>query len=190
MSDSDNRREFFRVNDYVKMRINTPDEASLQETFENFDEFRLRYCLKTHIHYQREMRYPTLKLIRNRQPEVASYIEHLEAQIEMLAAHMIKDTDFTASDPMIPVNLSAEGVRFDSSLHFQPGQMLEIGMMLFPGETVILVIAEVVRTSSCSSAQSTTVSLAFRTIHEEDREALIRHIVKVQQSELQKRRIG
>jgi hypothetical protein len=198
MSTSDNKRGSFRLDDMMKLHVKMLEPAALAAILSDFDAYRMRYCLKSHLRNQTEIRQPKLQLIRKRDAEVAQYLEHLEAQIAQLAARLSDDSDmeFDARKLESPVNISATGLRFIADIEASVGQQLELGMLLSTSGTQLVVIGEVVRVEALkrhSKSEDTPqwqVSTQFVRIHPDDTEAIIRHMAKLQQLQLQARRAG
>ncbi len=192
MSASENRREGFRLDDKMKLHVKIANPEYLASILENFDSFRMRYCLKSHLRNQTEIRLPKLVKIRKRDPEIAEYLQHLETQIEQLAARLSNDSDmeYDANNLERSVNLSSTGLRFNSDQEYEVGQQLELGMVLSTSGTQLVAIAEVLRVDNCQDKtpdgkSKFLVSTFYTRIHSEDTEAIIRHLAKLQQIQLQ-----
>ena len=192
MSAPDNRREGFRLDDKMKLRVKIADQAYLEGILANFESFRMRYCLKSHLRNQTELRLPKLIRIRKRDPEIAEYLQHLETQIEQLAARLSNDSDMEHDDRNLgtSVNMSSSGLRFESDQEYEVGQQLELGMVLSTSGTQLVAIAEVLRVDTCGHKALDgnarfLVSTFYTHIHLEDTEAIIRHMAKLQQIQLQ-----
>lgn len=197
MSSSENRRQSFRLDDMMKLHVKVPDKSALDHILADFDGFRMRYCLKSHLRNQTEVRQPKLLLIRKRDPEIAQYLEHLEAQIAQLADRLSDDSDMEFDHQKLEtsVNLSATGLRFSTELQVSVDQQVELGMLLSTSGTQLVAIAEIVRVEPLKSRKKDDpprfqVSSRFTHIHADDTEAIIRHMAKLQQLQLQARRSG
>lgn len=200
MSETANRREGFRMDDVLKLRVSIPDIADADGILTDFEDYRLRTCLQSHLRNQTENRLPKLQGIRKRDPEIASYLEHLETQIIQLAAQISRDSgqSFNETHPETRVNLSANGLRFPTTETFEAGQQLELDIMLSSGAHMV-VLAEVLRvealptreeggTSAVAGQRLNQVSTCFSKIHADDIEVIIRHLARLQQRLLQARR--
>ncbi len=192
MSASENRREGFRLDDKMKLHVKVADQEYLAGILQNFESFRMRYCLKSHLRNQTEIRLPKLAKIRRRDPEIAEYLQHLETQIEQLAARLSNDSDMEYDQNNLErsVNLSSSGLRFNSDQEYEVGQHLELGMVLSTSGTQLVAIAEVLRVDTCEQKavngnSQFLVSTFYTRIHPEDTEAIIRHMAKLQQIQLQ-----
>lgn len=192
MSASENRREGFRLDDKMKLHVKIASQEYLDSILGNFDSFRMRYCLKSHLRNQTEVRLPKMMRIRKRDPEIAEYLKHLETQIEQLAARLSNDSDmeYDVNNLETSVNMSSSGLRFNSDQNYDVGQQLELGMVLSTSGTQLVAIAEVLRVDTCEQMTSEgnpkyLVSTSYTHIHADDTESIIRHMAKLQQIQLQ-----
>lgn len=196
MAGDENRREGFRMDDLLKLQVKTVDQHDPDGVFADFDAYRVRTCLRSHLRNQNENRLPKLQSIRKRDSEVADYLEHLETQIAQLAARLSNDSDMEFADMQqeTAVNMSATGLRFCTDLpDLAPGQLLELGMLLSTSGTEVVALAEILRVEPAekeiSEGEHTVkISTQFTRIHPDDTEAIIRHMAKLQLLQLQARR--
>lgn len=186
MSDGTNRRDSFRLDDAMHLvaKILTEDELNNIEL--DFSSYRLQHCLMSHLVLQRENRKGILAMIKKRSPEVANYLELLEDDLLLVAGRLSVGAEFEKSNSLTHVNLSSASIRIETIDQYTLGQRVELFMTLSTGGTNIMLIAEVVRVEVLESGS--TVSLHFERIHPDDEEAIIRHMAKLQQLQLQARR--
>lgn len=188
-----NRRESFRLDDTLNLRIRVLDEQSVNAIVADFDTYRMRYCMKSHAQSQMDMNQPRLMQIRNKYPDVAHYLEYLESRLIELTEQVEKLTLQDADDNVLNFvsegNISAAGVRFSTSAEFSMGQILEMSMILSTSTIQVVMIGEVVRVDSLPK-EGKAVSVTYKHIHSEDEEAIVRHLVKLQQLQLQASRSG
>ena len=183
------RRESFRFDDTVTLKIRILDEVSHNLIAEDFSAYRLRYCMKSHMQNQKNVRMPKLMLIKKSNPEIAEYLESLEAQIGQLAER-IDEGDDRKSDTQEfsgKANISSAGIQFHTDLSIAISQTVEIGLVLSTSNTQVMMVGDVVRVEG-EHENRKTVSICYTHIHPEDAEAIIRHLAKLQQLELQSRR--
>ena len=194
MSSTKNRRQAFRLNDDMKLHARILDPQELDSIVSDFDAFRMRHCLVSHLRNETENLLPKLVLIRKRDPDVAQYLDHLDRQIALLADRLSSSSDlkFIGSHPEIPVNLSAAGIRFSMPGKPELGQTLELGLLLSTSGTQVMALAEVVRVEAVTteSGERWQVSTRYTHIHPDDTELVIRHMANLQRIELQARKAG
>jgi hypothetical protein len=186
MSVEKNRRESFRIDDnmHLILKILTDDELSNIEL--DFNSYRLKHCLMSHLVLQRDNRKANLCRVRKRSPDVARYLELLEDDLLLLAGRLAEAAEGNQLKILTNVNISSTSLRMETEGTFEEGQSVELFMTLSTGGTNVLLIAEVVRVDEFDNLNS--VALRFKIIHPDDEEAIIRHMAKLQQLLLQARR--
>lgn len=193
MTESGNKRSFYRVNDRALLKVRVLDTAERDELIEQFEQRRMHYSLTTHVSHQRQQRMPLISSIRKKHPDIASYLDHLEAQLDTLAGQLVQQLDFGEDARPQPINLSATGLRYESEVAVESGASLEIGLLLQPDQQLVLALGTAVRVEAPASddddqGQSWSVSVGFDCISEEDQELLIKHVHRIQRIEFQSAR--
>ena len=183
------RRESFRLDDTVTMKIRMLDEASFNLIAEDFSAYRLRYCMKSHMQNQKDVRKPKLMLIKKSYPAIAEYLESLETQIGQLAERMDEGDEQRANMQEFSgkANISSAGLQFRTDMSIAISQTVEIGMVLSTSNTQVMMLGDVIRVED-ESENRKAISIRYTHIHPEDAEAIIRHLARLQQLELQSRR--
>lgn len=193
MSSQINRRESFRLEDTLKLRIRMLDDASHNAIVADFDGFRLRYCLKSHAQNQMDIHQPKLMQIRKRNPDIAQYLEYLELRLMQLSEQIEKlnsaENEADALEFVAHGDISAAGIKFVTAAHFSEGQMLEIGLVLSTSSIQVVMLGRVVRVDEREDGKM-AVSIAYTQLHSEDKESIVRHLVKLQQKQLRESRMG
>ena len=185
MEQMENRREAFRLQDRVSLSVTILDQDKVQEAFNHFEKKRSDFGLMTHLKYGAEKYLPEMRTIERRHPEIATYLKFLEKQIEYVSAHISVSEQSEEAMRNQQVDLSANGIRFKTSLPVDTGDCLEMVLVLHPDESRLLVLAEVKRVEQMAPGKW-LVSAEFVQLHEEDQEALIKHVHKKQIEELRR----
>ncbi len=192
MNSQANRREYFRIDDRVALTIKplSADKSVADEDL--FEAKRNALGLANHFNFNREQHRPQLKKISIKHPEVAHYLEFLEEEIQVLAKRVVAQDEELASVPNTDVNICAEGFRIESIKPFKAGQFLEVSMLLFPSYTSLYTHVQVLRSDEITEGDEFLIGkyetvIRFEKIHDEDKEALIKHIHQKQLSQLQER---
>lgn len=187
--DGPNRRESYRLDDTVTLRVRVLDDKSMASISEDFNAFRLRYCLKSHMQNQKDVRKPKLIRIKKSNPDIAEYLESLELQISEIAERLDENSDVSGDTVEFTcrANLSASGIRFRTDFNIESGSNIELGMMLSTHNTQVVMLGLVLRTEDRPGEQ-VALSVKYTHIHPEDTEAIMRHLARLQQLELQARR--
>lgn len=192
MNDSRDRRRTYRLDDSIKLRVRILDRKNIDNILEEFDANRRHYRHQSHFLSQQESHDRQLELIKKRDPEVGSYLEYLVKQINRLTEQQDSDVDEEADEGAgheTFVNLSASGIRFLTKQVLACGMIVELGLLLPTNLTQVMVIAEVLR-SEKNALGEWSVSLQYIRIDDEDTEAIIGHMAKAQQQQIQARRAG
>ena len=192
MSEQENRRASFRLDDMMKLQATALEPDRLDEILQDFDAFRIQKSLSSHFLVQRELRQSSLQLIRKRDPEVAEYFQHLEEQMLLIADRIAVEGESSLSEQVESVvNISSSGVNFQGAAGLSLGQIVELRMQLSTSGAQIVSLATVVRVEDSDEGVSgqNKYSLSFTHIHSDDSEAFIRHMVRLQRIQLQARRV-
>lgn len=192
-STHDDRREYFRVEDAVRLSIRQVDEAQLDRLLERLEHnitgsFTLMSSLAA---ISGEMAV-SMRRIENSEPDIAAYLKALDRKIEVLGrAFIAQDTELT-EQPAHPVNLSAGGMALLVDKDYPNGSVIEIKMLLFPSFTGVLTYGTVVACSALSAPEQEagythSMRVEFTHMREADRDILIRHVLRCQSMELRKK---
>ncbi|MGF1548890.1 MAG: PilZ domain-containing protein [Thiotrichales bacterium] len=194
MSES-NRRGYYRIDDYVALTVKelSPEEVSQADVI--YERRRHQHGLMNDIAAEREKHLPTLQRVREDYPEVADYLDLMERQINTLAFRLVHANNLRTRAPSHTINLSASGMRFTTPRPVHRGNLLEVMLLLFPSYSVVYAYAKVVRaerqaSSTAKGAERWLISVQFTHLHEEDREAIARHVHQRQLTDLMARNAG
>ena len=124
-------------------------------------------------------------------PDVGRYLKALDGKIDLLGrAFMAGNSDLTEQRARL-VNISASGMAFSTGEAISVGTILELKLLLLSSFTGILTYSEVV---GCEQQQATEtdpvfqIRVNFTHLRENDRDVLIRHILKRQSALLRAQR--
>ena len=187
----ENRRASFRQEDDIVLRVRVLDQEAQQAIAADFDAFRLRYCMKSHVQNQISLRKPQLARIRRGKADVAEYLNSLEEQIIQLAERVdiLSITNSDAPEHTCRATISTTGIRFETAVALATGQCIELGLLLSTVNTQIVTIGEVREVVDLSNGMFDT-SVVFTEVHVEDIEVIASHLANLQRMELQARREG
>ncbi len=182
------RRRFFRVEDEIVLvyRPIAPEDMPDPAQFQNqlLDPFSLTSTLE----YLTQESHAHLRRIERDHPEVAEYLRSLERKIDVLAQALMISNNRLVDQPTRKVNLSAAGIAFDADQPIAEGSLLELKMVLPPSLVGIVTFGRVVHCSPREGEKSWRVGVDFLSMREQDREVLIRHVVKRQLTLLRQRK--
>jgi hypothetical protein len=187
------RREYYRVDDFVALKVEQippAEEALLQESFV---ERRNAFALANDFTKSDQKHFSEFNELRRLYPEVALYIFKLEQRITRLAHLIEQKNDEFPAQPTHKVNISGKGIRFTHWQALTAGDKVLLRLMLYPSLTRILTLAKVVDCvvdrSLSVDEQYYAIRADFARIVDEDRELLVRHIHYVQRQQLRRRLI-
>ena len=188
----DDRREYFRVDDSIRLSISPVPDTQTDALWELLEQkvaggFAV---LSSLAGISAEMAI-SMRRIENDDPDIAAYLKALDRKIELLGRAFIVQEHELMDEPAHPVNLSAGGMGVLVNDRYEPGQVVEIKMLLFPSLTGIVMYASVVDCSPLEEKEGGEyryrLRLEFTHMREQDRDLLIRHVLRCQSNELRKR---
>ena len=180
----DERRDFYRINDTVGIHFTVCD-ADMPDADNFAAEIPNEFQLISHLNSIDMDSSTLLHNIQDISPDVSRYLKIINAKIEALARHIVT---IGIDDEIKPqaVTLSAGGVCFVSNEKLQLETHVRLSMVLYPSCSGILTYSKVVR---CEPMKDTTpqqydVALEYLLINENDRDALVRHVLQLQSNYL------
>jgi hypothetical protein len=189
----DDRRQFFRIDDTVKLGIRPIDQSELEARVADLEQGAVRsFSVMSSLEAVTAQMAVNLRRIESRDPDLAAYLRGVDQKIEILGRAFLTEESDLVSDQARPVNLSAGGLSLDARGAMPIGQGVEIRMLLFPSFTGLLSYGEVVGCEALPSGASDQYThqlrLEFVHLREQDRELLIRHVLRRQGEALRARR--
>lgn len=184
---NDERREYFRIDDSVKLSYREVEKEELPADLEEL-EYKASggLTVMSRLNSISQQLSTALHRIEQNSPDVADYLKSLDQKLELLAQAFLSKENELIEQTDQPVNLSAGGMAVESPRPIGVGAWLEIKMLLFPSYAGILTYGEVV---SCDSVENGyCIRVDFSYIRDGDRDALIRHILRRQGEFLRRRR--
>lgn len=192
MDTSINRREYYRIDDRIALSFKPLREGLQRMHEENFDSKRRELGLVNHFAANQEQHRVEMKRIEQKTPEIAAYLKFLEEEIQVLATRLATAEAALPTVPTHDVNICAEGLRLELNEAIGAGEHYEMSMMLFPSHTTAFVVGEVLRCDKITEGDELQVGrfetvIKFVQIHDEDKEAIVKHIHQKQLLVLQER---
>lgn len=185
-TENQERRRFFRIEDTVNLFYKVIDEETVSELSYVSDDVLSNSSLAAVLDaISQEARIIGFRL-EKREPEIFEYLKLMDAKINMVAqAVMMQGNQFGEHDTR-DVNISASGLAFHTDEELKAGQFLEIKMMLTSCMAVIVVYAKVVYSLYDEDNEESPyhVGVDYINMKDEDRELLIKHVVKKQMQQI------
>lgn len=180
------RRRFFRIEDTVNLFYKIVDEKTVQALSHVSDDVLSNCSLAAALDVlSQEGRIIAARLEKNH-PDIFEYLKVMDTKINLIAqAVMMQDTHFTEHDSR-DVNISASGIAFAADEELQKDQLLEIKIMLTSCMAVIVAYARVIYCcqNAKGGAYSYFIGVDFINMKDDDRELLIKHVVKRQMQQI------
>ncbi len=186
-SASQDRRRFFRIEDKVNLFYKIIDEKQLISVGQMTDSVLSNCSLVTALDVlDQESRIIMFRIEKN-DPEMAEYLKVLDSKINLLAeALMRQENDFSEGD-MRNANISASGLAFEAENPIEEGEFLEIKLLLTSCFAVIVIYGKVIYCRENTLEDTVNhyqIGIDYINMKEQDREVLIKHVVKRQMQQI------
>ncbi len=182
-SNENDRREYFRIKNWVILNYTAVESLNLIPK-----ESSPPPSNSPHITLLQELaciesdNQAYLSSLENKTSHVSNYVVNLNKKIELLTRFVVQLLDREKQD-LTEVDLSGGGIRFSTSDKLDIDQILKIEMVLVPDCVGIVAYCRVVD-SQLNSKNQYNIALEFVQLKESDRDAIIRHIFKLQSQQL------
>lgn len=181
----EDRRGFFRIDDEVSLFYKKIDESLVTEPHQISDNILNNCSLSTALDMVSQEATSLLHRLEKSQPEIADYLRLLDTKIDLLAQSIcMQGTSQPVKESETRnVNVSASGMAFHCEEQLKEDDYLEIKMLLVSSMAVIVTYARVVYCKSKVTNDSLhpyLVGVDFVNMKDDDRELLIKYVVKKQ----------
>ena len=192
-SEDNERRQFFRIDDTVRLCIRPVTVEQLQQGMAELEQgLAGNFTVMSSLAAVTAQMSANMRRIEARDPDLAAYLRALDHKLEILGRGFMAQGSELVSEPAQPVNLSAGGVSLYAREAMPVGQLVEVRLLLFPSFTGLLAYGDVVACEPLPVGQGDLYSYQLRVefshLRENDREILIRHVLRRQSEELRERR--
>lgn len=189
------RREFFRMDDSVRLEVCLVPEEELEARLNRLESGMAGdFTVMSSLAAISASMAANMRKIEAQQPEVAAYLKAIDHKLEVIGRAFLAKESGLVAERAVPVNISAGGMAMGVNEDYASGSILEIKMLLFPSFTGILLYGTVVGEVAVDEEEARETGFArqlrieFTHIREQDRDLLIRHILRKQGSELRAQR--
>lgn len=178
---SQERREYFRIPDEVRLRVRPIGEVDVPAVVERItDRIPDRFTVAANFTVNSRAMARLLHSVSADAPDAARYMKMLDQKVNHLARLFVLEEIEQGEYPRLDVNLSAGGLVFPSRCAFAPGDLLEMRMVWYPQMVGVLTVSRVVH---CDPRDATAdgcpwlVAVEYVHIRESDRDLLCSHII-------------
>lgn len=186
------RRRFFRIEDTVNLFYKRVDKNTVTALSHVSDDVLSNCSLAAALDaMSQEARIIGSRLEKN-EPELFEYLKILDSKIHLVAqAVMMQGNEFGEHDSR-NVSISASGLAFEVDEALQPGEFLEIRMMLTSCMAVIIAYGKVIhcKRNEAGGDFPFYVGVDYINMKDDDRELLIKHVVKKQMQQIRESKQG
>lgn len=195
MDGADDRRNYFRIDDTVRLSLTRVPDDQLEARVDRLDhDLAGNFTVMSSLAAITAQMTMGLRRIESRDPDLAAYLRAIDQKIEVIGRAFIAEESEVIAEHAVPVNLSAGGMCVGAHDAFAPGTHVEIRMLLFPSFTGLMIYGTVIDSTAPTSQDSEDaqtfeqlVRVEFTHIREQDRELLIRHLLRRQSDQLRDR---
>lgn len=184
-SEESERREFFRITDrlFLEFREVSPEESlALEKTLKEADLFPGASAPASHALHE------TGGLRKNK---LYAYLESMDRKLEAVI-ELLSQRDNRFQGMYFDVTISGSGLKFCSPVKLNEGAFLELRIALSPsvGRRITLLGRVVLINPSGPGGAGWDTSIAFATISEKDRDALVAYIFCREREGLRTRQVS
>lgn len=185
-TENQERRRFFRIEDTVNLFYKVIDDENVSDLSYVSDDVLSNSSLAAVLDaISQEARIIGFRL-EKKEPEIFEYLKLMDAKINMIAQAVTMQGNHFGEHDTRDVNISASGLAFNTDEELKAGQFLEIKMMLTSCMAVIVVYAKVIYSLYDEDNEDCPyhVGVDYINMKDEDRELLIKHVVKKQMQQI------
>lgn len=190
-SGNQERRSFFRIDDTVRMSLRLVPAGELATRLDRLEhDMAGSFTVMSSLTAITAQMTASLRRIENRDADLAAYLRAIDQKIEVIGRAFIAQEPELAAEAASAVNLSAGGMSAVVDSCYPAGSDMEIRLLLFPSFTGLMIYGTVVDCSPVEDEEAEgkyLTRLEFSYIREQDRELLIRHLLRCQSRQLRDR---
>ena len=190
---ADERRRFFRIDDAINLYYKIVDKQDVIAASKMSDDVLSNCSLVTALEMlDQESRMLMFRVEKN-EPEIAEYLKSLDSKISLLAQAVMRQGNDFSESKVCNTNISASGLAIEIDHSIEAGEYLEIKLLLTSCIAVILLYGKVVyckKNTDEGAAMPYQVGIDYINLNDQDREILIKHIVKRQMQQIREQKAG
>jgi c-di-GMP-binding flagellar brake protein YcgR len=187
VAEMDERRRFFRIDDEINLFYKKVDPAAIRKYSEASNELLSHCSLAATLDVLNQESQIIFNRIERNNPDIADYLKVMDSKINLIARTVLMDGTDLVNEQTRNVSLSASGVAFECEELISEGEFLEIKLLLTSSMAVIVSYGNVVysrKNPDTKSDLAYIVGVAFSEMKEQDKELLIKHVVKRQMQQI------
>lgn len=181
---TEDRRRFFRIDDAVNLYYRIVDEQTVIAASKTSDDVLTSCSLVTALEVLGQESRSVLYRIEKKEPEIAEYLKLMDSKINLLSQAVLQQSNDLSEGSVCNTNLSASGLAIEVDTPIQVGEYIEVKLFLSSCVAVILLYGKVVYCKENTESSSYQIGVDYINLKDEDREILIKHIVKRQMQQI------
>jgi hypothetical protein len=188
---TEDRRRFFRINDEVNLYYRVVDEQTVVAIGNGSNKLFNSGSLATSFEVLDQESKLLMHRIEKEYFEIAEYLKIVSAKVDLIAQETMKQGYDVSDDDIRNANISASGVAFESKSQVKAGEFLEIKLLLSSSFALIVIYGKVIHCKSNEDKKGQMpfqIGLNFVNIQDQDRELLVKHVVKRQMQQIREKK--
>ena len=181
------KRRYFRVNDNISLLYQVINEARIKKLSHVSYDVLSNCSLSAALDVLNQEAAALAPRLDRRDPEMFEYLKILDNKINLIVQSLSpRQDDFSEQDKR-EVSLSAAGVAFTNDVALPIDTLLELRMVLTSCLAVIVAYGRVAQCKDISQDNAEhpyAICVEYVNMKEEDRELLIKHVIKKQMQQL------
>lgn len=183
----EDRRRFFRIDDAVNLYYKVVDEKTVKAASNVSDDLLSNCSLVTALDVLDQESRLIMHRIEKNEPEIAEYLKIIDSKMSLLATSLMQQSNDLTESKLCNTNISASGLSIEIDEPVKEGEYIEIKMLLTSCIAVILVHGKVVyckKNELGGENKPYQIGIDYINLKEQDREILIKHVVKRQMQQI------
>lgn len=188
------RRRYFRIEEQVILSFREISPKDIPDTteFKELSELPCNpFALASSLELLSQESRTLLRKFERESPDIAECLKVIERKVDLIGRVFVSRESDLLECPPQEVNLSASGLSFAIDQTYDPGQVLEIKMVLLPNMVGVVAYGRVIycRKNTAAAGQPYRIAVDFIGLSDRDREMLIRQVVRRQSQILRSKKL-
>ncbi len=184
---TEDRRRFFRIADAVNLYYRIVDEQTVVAASNTSDNVLNSCSLVTALDVLAQESRVIMYRIEKKDSEIAEYLKLMDSKISLIAQSVLQQANDLTETKVFNTNISASGLAIEVDSKIKVGEFIEVKLFLSSCVAVILLYGKVVyckKNTRDNSSSPYLIGIDYINLKDEDREILIKHIVKRQMQQI------
>lgn len=185
---TEERRRYFRLDDTMNLHVRCLEASDADWSSYVTPDVLSNCTLSSALELVSQDAHTLMARLEKGAPEVADYFKIVETQLGLVAQAIANLHPAVNQIDTRPVTISAAGLAFRHDTALNRGQRLELRLFLSSSMLVMGVMGRVIHARHIiddNTAQPFSIGVEYHGLRDEDRELLIKHVLKRQLQQLQ-----